>query len=142
MDIRITDRSDPNASDRTVLTFKFRRGKGTVSGLEKLLQIAVVNLLTDPGTDSIDPARGGGLIQTLRQHGRPKGGDYSKLTSGFQVAVSKAEAEMVADQASYSLPSTERLASMRLRSVLPTGNGVNVEIEIVNEAGERARLAL
>ena len=142
MDVRITDRSDSSATDRTELTFKFRSGKGTVTGLEKLMQIAIVNLLTDPGTDAIDPSRGGGIVQTLRQYGRPKGGDYSKLTSGFQVAVSKAEAEMIADQASYSLSSSERLASMVLRRVLPTGNGVDVEIDIVNEAGEKALLAL
>jgi len=142
MDVRLMGRRDLTHPERSRLDFGFQKGMATHSGLESLIQIVLVNLLTNPASDALHPKRGGGLPGALREAG--SSADPTQIASAVQRAVSKTEREILADQAQYGLPSTERLAELQLEQVLPeVGAGrVHIRLRLINEAGESRGLFL
>jgi len=142
VDIRIMTATDSFSDGRAQMRFALSKGRGVTSGIEALLQVVVINLFTDPGTDALAPTRGGGFFKALRTLGSIS--DKSAVAVRLQATISRVEKQVLEDQDKYALPSTERLASLRLDGVTtdPTLHSVNVAIHITNEAGQSESLAL
>ncbi len=142
MDIRVQHRTDPTSTVQTRTELRFAQGAGRVDGLDKLVQLVIINLLTDPSTDATNIKRGGGLKKSVYSHHNIQ--NLPAAMSVISSAVAKTEREMLADQAQYSLPATERLQRLRVLRVnpsLPIGK-IEISIQITNATGHVRQVEL
>ena len=141
-DVKIMHLTNPTATDSSGLQFKFGAGTGQASGLQSLMQLVVVHLLSEPGSDALHPDTGGGLVNSLGGLGSIN--NTGQVVAAVQASVSKTEQEIVADQAVYSLPASERLRSIRIVSVEPIVNSgtVKISLRIQNESGQEVEVGL
>lgn len=115
------------------------------SGLNLLIQIVVINLLKTPGKDFYEPQIGGGLKKMLEAD------SVDKVELGIQANIKKAvaavEYQIKQSQLGMNYPKSERLASLGISKenrifILEDSRGIVVNIDISNEAGDRAVIAL
>lgn len=114
-------------------------------GLNLLIQIVVINLLKTPGLDAIEPEIGGGLMKIL------EGDSPDQIELGIQAnitqAVAAVEYQIKRSQMGMNYPKEERLARLGINSkegifLLEDERGVVINLEIANEAGSKAIIAL
>lgn len=107
-------------------------------GLDKLIQIVTMALLSSPGRDIFNPKGGAGLIDIL-----PKGANQSTeegVLSDVSISLMRVEDEIKAAQNEEEEDPRARLASLLLISVqfdLPNAKW-EVAVRLTSEAGETA----
>lgn len=122
------------------ILFEIGNNPPILTGLNKLTQIALVTILTDPGSDKFDDF-GGGLLQLLGLPVNPD--DLTDMRSTVSVVMSDSQEQMLAEQDDDSLPTSERLSRIDLLDVRLTSDlELEVDISIINEDGEKAFIRL
>ncbi len=122
------------------ILFEIGNNPPILTGLNKLTQITLVTILTDPGSDKFDDF-GGGLFQLLGLPVNPD--DLTDIRSTVSVVISDSEEQILAEQDDDSLPSSERLTRIELLDVrLSPEFELEVDISIINEDGEKAFVRL
>ena len=127
-------------SDATQILFEIGNNPPILTGLNKLTQITLVTILTDPGSDKFDDF-GGGLLQLL---GRPiNPDDLTDIRSEVTVIISTSQEQMLAEQDEDTLPSNERLSRIDLLDVRLTGDfELEIDISIINDDGDNSFIRL
>jgi len=117
----------------------------TMSGVQLLVQKVVLFLLKTPGRDYFEPTIGGGLMQLTK----PQMFDDTRDTvaSGIEQAITAVEAQIKARQLGVSRPASEKLKRLGLMSkngiiFFEDTRGYIINMELENEAGERAEFAV
>lgn len=123
-DIKIVYR-DENTG---VLTIGIPRPPEYVEGIEKLVQIVVIELLTSSGRDIIDPNDGGNLRSLIGTNINYD--DESEIFTEIKMLVSLAETNIKKRQVSVARKSNEQLASLTLTDVVPNEDQGLLEIFI------------
>lgn len=101
-----------------------------ISGINELIQITLIELLSDPQPTK---ARGAGLA-TLILNSNPA--DASQMPAKLSRAISTAKTHILANQSSSkTLSKNERLADLKLLSAKLDGTLWRLDIQITNQAG-------
>lgn len=112
-----------------------------VVGINKLVQIVVIAILKNGGQAVIDPDQGSGLRAMIGQF------NYTEPTA-IQVEVLKRiqliEKQIIANQANFTLPSSEKLVSLKILQVAtdPATGATAVKIKVNNQAGQSTTLVV
>jgi hypothetical protein len=127
-----------------ILTLGLSRPPQYVSGIDKLVQIVVLELHNN-GTRSIfRPGAGGGLRALLGTN--VDYDDVSELFSDVQVTLSRVQENIQSAQVNTRRPPSERLSSIQIVVIVPdeTNLAVEVYLGVVNEeqAGAQAVVSL
>ena len=110
-----------------------------IYGMEKLIQIILINLFTSPdGRDVLDPAIGGGIMDLIGDNI-----DIDNKSAVFAVVaekIKKTEREIISSQIGVNCPNTEKLREIQIVDIEAgmndNGTYVNVKLRIVNTAGQ------
>lgn len=111
----------------------------SVTGIQRMMQTFLINLMTTPGTDAWSPARGGGIQRIV-------GANFPKDSTGgvvaeFAIAVNRTRAQVIAMQSrSATLTEDERLAGAQiLESVFnPNSLGLIARVKLTARSGRSA----
>lgn len=106
-----------------------------VEGVDKLLQLVILTLMTSPGSDILEPSLGSGLPDLIGANIDTS--DSSELRAEVSRKVSKAQTDIINDQIGLDLPAEERLRSLSLLSVqaVPEEGRIDVRLRVENELG-------
>jgi len=106
-----------------------------VSGMDLLVQIVVLNLLTNPETDLLDPNDGGGLRELIGTNYDPD--DLSELYTDISRRIAKTQSEIISRQIEVDTPTEERLRQIEIVSLTASQElgTVNLRLRIENEVG-------
>lgn len=104
-------------ADRSVLTFRIGGSSARVSGILRLVQRYVLMLMTNPGSDVLNPSLGGGLLnlvgKTIQGNGQGE-----NVRTGIQQSISKTTSDLRKIQTQGAgLPPDETLLSALLVNV-------------------------
>lgn len=121
------------------LTLGLSRPPQYVSGIDKLVQIVVLELLNNGGRSIFSPGSGGGLRALLGTN--IDYDDVSELFSDVQVTLSRVEENIKQAQVSTSRPPSERLSQLQIVDIIPDESNlaVDVYLGVVNEEGDLAQ---
>ncbi len=111
-----------------ILTIGMPRHAEFVTGVSKLVQIVVLELLTSPGRDIIDPNDGGNLRSLIGSNINYD--DESEVFTEIKMLIFTAEENIKKRQISASRPANEQLASLTLLDVVPNEDEALLEISI------------
>jgi transcriptional regulator with AAA-type ATPase domain len=110
------------------------------TGLNKLVQLVLIVMMTDSGSDKFDDY-GSGLLQLLGASGNP--GNIADLKSSVTIIVTDTEQQILAEQESIELPVNERLLRIDLLDVRFSKDlELEIDITIFNEDGDKAFVRL
>ena len=112
------------------------------TGLNRLVQVFIITLLTDAQTDSMDPGLGAGLLSLL---GSPINQiDTTGSETQINIIFAEAQRQVLAEQDSLELEASERLRTASILSVEVNQARQEIQIEflIENAQGERAFVRL
>ena len=121
---------------RTSLNFGPTKVLTSVSGIQKLVQQVVKELLSDVSSNRFNTADGGGLVKSLGSVAFTPSA-ASKISASIQASVSNTLATFQRNQLGSSIPADERLLSLEVSSVNfdeSTGTA-NATIRLVSFAG-------
>jgi hypothetical protein len=120
------------------IVFEIGTNPPIFDGLNELVQIFLITVITDPGTDAMDTEFGAGLASILTTNFDPN--DTSKLEARINVIFAEAERQMLTEQDGLSVPNESRLQRVIVHSVNVRLDTLEVEIEfsIENVLGQRA----
>lgn len=110
-------------------------------GLNKLVQIVLITLLTSTGSDKFEDY-GGGLMDLL---GRPMNpSEITGIKSEIAIVVSSTQDQIISEQIDPNLPPRERLLRIDLIDVQLNRDLLELEItiRIINEEGDYAFVKL
>lgn len=117
----------------------------SVSGMDLLIQIVVINLLKTPGLDYLEPEIGAGLQQLTA----PGDADKAQLTaeSNIGLAIKALEYQLKQRQLGRNYPASERLKTLRLNGNYglihdPPSRSYLITLDLENEAGETASIGV
>jgi hypothetical protein len=115
------------------LTLGLPRPPQYVSGIDKLVQIVVLELLNNGGRSIFQPGGGGGLRAILGTN--VDYDDVSELFSDVQVTISRVEENIKQAQVNTQRPPSERLGQLQIVDIVPDEANLAVEvfIGVVNE---------
>ncbi len=115
------------------LTLGLPRPPQYVSGIDKLVQLVVLELLNNGGRSIFQPGGGGGLRALLGTS--IDYDDVSELFSDVQVTLSRVEENIKRAQVNTRRPPAERLAQLQIVDIVPDEVNLAVEvfIGVVNE---------
>lgn len=110
-----------------------------IYGIDKLVQIILINLFTSPdGRDVLDPAIGGGILELIGDNI-----DIDNKSTVFAVVaekIKKTEREIISSQIGVNCPNTEKLREIQIIDIESGMNDnetyVNVKLRVVNSAGQ------
>lgn len=126
-------------TDKSLVEFTVGTRVRKVSGIQRLMQIFLRQLLRTPGSNIFHPRSGGGLTKRI-------GTVYDKsVAADVTVAVDAARQYIIAVQAAErAIPPNERLLSAEILGLNadPTTTTLYVAITLTNHAGETAAAAL
>jgi len=126
-------------TEKSLLTFRLSSTPQMVTGLLKLIQIFLMELLNTKGSDKLDKGKGASALKPIGQtFGADQGGD---IVSGFVVAVDTATRQIVRRQSmNPGIPRDERLMAAKV-----LGANFNrqlgalvVNVEVTSMAGRAA----
>lgn len=103
------------------------------SGLQALVQIATIGLLSEPGSHVLDPTWGVGIVTTLR-----RATSLAAVRADAVVAVSRLRDQLLQRQAGEAMPDDERLADLILERVFQDGDSFVIYIQVISAAGSKA----
>lgn len=122
---------------------RMRVGRNKISGIERLVQLYVRQILTTPGTDIFNKSSGGGLRSivgtTVSKYAQ------TQVTGQFSQAVQQAASQLIAQQAAQTyLPPSERLLSAEVEALdFDINKGeVRGRVQLTSMAGESTEVAL
>lgn len=120
------------------LTLGVPRPPEYVSGIDKLVQIVVLELLNNGGRSIFRPGAGGGIRALLGTN--VDYDDVSELFSDVQLTLSRVEDSIKQAQTSTSRPPSERLSQLQIVDIVPDESNLAVEVYlgVVNEQDELA----
>lgn len=135
MDVKVLT-IDPNTGS---LKLGLSRPPQKVVGIDKLVQIVALLFLNNGNRSIFNPGRAGGFRQLIGSNVDPE--DPSELYADVRLIVNRIEAQVKEDQAITTRPPSERLQSLLLVDVRPSGDGTEVEVivAIVNEEQQQAQ---
>jgi phage baseplate assembly protein W len=114
-----------------------------VSGIDKLIQIVIMAIYTDPGRNVFSPDQGSGLPSLIGTNINPA--DPTEALADVTERIEKIRDEILENQnALENESSTERLADLQVLSI-DTGvqiDEVIVELKLISEAGGQTTLVL
>jgi hypothetical protein len=100
-----------------------------VSGIDLLLQIVVITLLSSPYTDFIDPSSGGGLLDMIGANIDPD--DLSEAYSEVSRKVSATQDEIIKNQIGINVSPEEKLRKIEIVSIGSTqADEINIRLRI------------
>lgn len=121
-DIKIVHK-DPNTG---VLTIGIPRPPQFVSGIDLLVQIVTIELLTSPGRDIIDPDAGGNLRSLIGSN--MAFDDEAEIFAEMRVMVSAAEENIKRKQRNSNRPASEQLGQLQLIDIVPDEENLQLEV--------------
>ena len=131
MDINILQFGDGNS-----VSLGFGVSSTKISGIEALIQVILIELLSDPREST---ARGAGLATLLRQ-ADPAG--VKQTRTQIQQAVNTARSHVMSNQAgTANLTAQDRLKDMQLVSATQDGTLWDIRIKVTNQAGNTATIS-
>ena len=108
----------------------------TISGIQKLAQMAEKLLLTTPGTDQFNPLSGGGFISLVGVNIDP--GNLQDIFSQVQQSIGFVSSEILSGQEGTDLPLDEQLDALELVKVDFEGNDTLViKILVTSKSGQK-----
>jgi phage baseplate assembly protein W len=110
-----------------VLSIGIPRPPQFVSGIDLLVQVVVIELMTSPGRDIIDPASGGNIRSLIGAN--VAFDDEGEIFAEVKMMVSTAEANIKRKQASVARPANEKLGRLELVDLVP--DEVNAQLEVI-----------
>ena len=118
-----------------------------VSGIQKLVQEVLLDLLSTPGSDAFDLDRGGGILGKLgmlTSGPRAAGDIVGAILLGVRSTAESIKRRQRSAVGSGTIPSEERLASLEIgtANVQVEADSLSVTIRVVNEAGQSAMIPL
>jgi hypothetical protein len=127
---------DPNTG---ALTLGLSRPPEYVSGIDKLVQIVVLEILNNGGRSIFRPGAGGGLRALLGTN--TDYDDVSELFSDVQVTLARVEENIKRAQVTTSRPPSERLSQLQIVDIVPDEPNLAVEVYlgVVNEEQDLAQ---
>lgn len=133
MDIAVTSTRNSDSE----IFFSIGLNPPILTGVNKLAQLVLITLLTDPGTDKFDTESGGGMISLL---GTPVDPDnLSDIKARVTVVINDTQTQILSEQEELNIPSDERLNRIDLLDVrLNSSLELEVDISIVNDDGDKA----
>jgi phage baseplate assembly protein W len=112
----------------------------TFTGINKLVQLVLIVMITDSGSDKFDDY-GSGLLQLLGTPGNPA--NITDLKNSVTIIITDTEQQILAEQESIELPTNERLLRIDLLDVRFSKNlELEIDITIFNEDGDKAFVRL
>lgn len=102
----------------------------TIAGIQQLVQLVTIGLLSAPGSHILDPSFGTGLDDAVRNSS-----DIEEVRGEAVMAVARLRDQILQRQSSESIADDERLADLRISSVRVEGEAFVVEIDILSAAG-------
>ena len=116
MDVSVSSSRLTSRKGRTTLNFGPTKVLSSVSGIQKLVQQVVKDLLSDVSSNRFDTAAGGGLLKSLGSVSfTPTAAN--KISASIQAAVSNTSATFQRNQLGSSAPAEEQLLSLEVASV-------------------------
>lgn len=111
-----------------------------IAGAGGLVQAVIDNLITRPGSDALNPDRGGALIDILRRYRT----NDSQLRDAIQEAIETVEDYMKQEQSLRSLEPEERLRHLRLIDIKPGSrpDEILIELTLATESGDSINLTI
>ena len=122
MDIKIVTK-DANTG---VLSIGIPRPPKFVSGIDLLVQIVVIELLTSPGRDISDPQSGGNLRSLIGAN--LAFSDEAEVFAEVRIMISSAEQNIKRKQRTVQRPSSEKLSRLDLIDIVPDEENLQLEI--------------
>ena len=114
-----------------------------ISGINKLIQIVVLALLTDPGRDVVDPDGGSGLPSLIGRN--ISSSDPTEIIAEVSERIEKIKEEILSAQSGLENEDpSERLSDLQILNV-ETGTQIDellVKLRLVSEAGDSTTLIL
>jgi phage baseplate assembly protein W len=121
-DVKMVQR-DPNTG---VLTIGISRPPEFVSGIDKLVQIVVLELLASPGRDINDPNAGSNLRSLIGAN--VAFDDEAEVYAEIKLMIKTAETNIKERQENTSRPSNEKLSKLDLLDIVPDEENSQLEI--------------
>jgi hypothetical protein len=123
------------------VTFEIGDNPPLLTGMNKLVQIVLITMITTSGSDKFDNY-GGGLLSLLGKPLNPN--NVSAARSDVSVIVNATQAQILAEQTDPDLPTDERLKQIDLVDVTINTDLLEIEmaIRIINEDDEIAYIRL
>lgn len=122
MDVKVV-RRDRNTG---VLSIGFGRPPEYISGIDKLVQVVTIELLTSPGRDINDPSSGGNLRSLIGSN--VAFDDEGEVFAEIRIMVSAAEANIIRKQRNAQRPANEKLARLELIDIVPDEQNAQLEV--------------
>lgn len=117
----------------------------SISGMDLLIQVVVINLLKTPGLDYLEPEIGAGLQQLTA----PGDADKAQLIaeSNIGLAIKALEYQLKQRQLGRNYPAAERLKTLKLDSKYglihdPASRSYLITLDLESEAGETATIGV
>lgn len=107
----------------------------TISGMDLLVQLVVLTLLTSPGSDILEPGMGAGIRDLIGMNIDPT--DVTEIQAEVLRKISKAQSEIIDNQIGLNVPQEEKLRRLALQSIraIPEEGRIDVRIRVENELG-------
>ena len=121
-DIRVVTRNTTTG----VLSIGIPRPPQYVSGIDLLVQIVVIEMLSSPGRDIVDPNDGGNLRSLV---GSNVGfDDEGEVFAEVRMMISATEENIIRKQRTSNRPASERLSRLELVDIVPDEENAQLEI--------------
>jgi hypothetical protein len=106
-----------------------------VTGVDKLIQLVILSLLTSPGSSLLEEDSGGGMEDLVGYNIGEN--DVSELQAEISRKVSRTQREIVKSQVGLNISAEEKLRKIDVVHVKPGADlsSVDVRIRIENEVG-------
>lgn len=105
-----------------------------VTGINKLIQLVILTLMTSPGSDLLDNKDGAGMLDLPSMNIDPN--DLSELYAEVSRKVSLAQAEILKYQIGMDVSAEEKLKSISIISLeVVDSDEVALQLRIENEVG-------
>lgn len=121
-DVRVVQRAPITG----VLSIGFSRPPQYVSGIEKLVQIVTIELLTSPGRDINDPDAGGNLRSLIGAN--VSFDEEAEVFAEIRLMIKAAESNIKQRQQNTNRPSSEQLSRLDIIDVVPDEENAQLEV--------------
>ena len=122
MDIKVVQK-DPVTD---TLSIGIPRPPQYISGIDLLVQIIVIELLSSPGRDILNPGGGGNLRSLIGAN--VNFDDESEIFAEIAMMVSATERNIKQFQEAYGRPANEKLARLDLVDLVPDEENLQLEV--------------
>lgn len=109
-----------------VLSIGMSRPPQYVSGIDLLVQIVVMEFLSSPGRDILNPGGGGNVRSLLGTNVNFE--DEAEIFTEISMMVSATESNIKTIQEAYNRPANEKLARLEMVDIVPDDETMQLEI--------------